>query len=180
MKLTTDRLILRPWALSDAEDLFRYAKDEQIGPAAGWPAHSSVEESITVIEEVFSKPEIYALALKENNRAIGCIGLLVGEDSHLPISSSEGEVAYWLGVPFWGQGLIPEALEAIIAHSFENLAFTDLWCVFYEDNEKSRRAQEKCGFKHSHRIENQRNEATGDYCVEYVSRLTKKDWLANR
>lgn len=180
MKFTTDRLILRPWELRDAEDLFRYAKDENIGPPAGWPAHKSVEESITVIEEVFSKPEIYAVALKENNRAIGCIGVLIGADSNFPISENEGEVAYWIGVPFWGQGLIPEALTAIIAHSFETLNLTDLWCGFFEGNEKSKRAQEKCGFRHSHIVENQFNQFMNDYRTECISRLTKEDWLANQ
>lgn len=180
MKFTTDRLIIRPWELKDAEDLFRYAKDKNIGPPAGWPAHTSIEESISVIEEVFSKPEIYAVALKEDNRAIGCIGILIGEDSNFPISEREGEVGYWLGVPFWGQGLIPEALEVIIAYSFETLKLTDLWCGFFEGNEKSKRVQEKCGFKHDRIVENQFIEFMNDYRVEYISRLTKADWLASR
>lgn len=42
---TTDRLLLRPWTEADAEDLYRYAKDPQVGPAAGWPVHTSVENS---------------------------------------------------------------------------------------------------------------------------------------
>lgn len=176
MKFTTDRLILRAWELSDAEDLFRYAKDENIGPVAGWPAHTSVEESKSIIESVFSRPEIYAVAIKENNRAIGCIGLLIGEDSNFPISNKEGEVAYWLGVPFWGQGLIPEALEVIIQHSFETLALETLWCGFFEGNEKSKKAQEKCGFQHSHIVENQYNQFMNDYRVEYISRLNRSDW----
>ncbi|WP_286441463.1 MULTISPECIES: GNAT family N-acetyltransferase [unclassified Myroides] len=176
MKFTTDRLILRAWELSDAEDLFRYAKDENIGPVAGWPAHTSVEESKSIIESVFSRPEIYAVAIKENNRAIGCIGLLIGEDSNFPISNKEGEVAYWLGVPFWGQGLIPEALEVIIQHSFETLELETLWCGFFEGNEKSKKAQEKCGFQHSHIVENQYNQFMNDYRVEYISRLNRSDW----
>jgi RimJ/RimL family protein N-acetyltransferase len=43
MILTTERLILRPWEETDAEDLYEYAKDERIGPAAGWPVHTSVK-----------------------------------------------------------------------------------------------------------------------------------------
>lgn len=180
MKFTTDRLILRPWEVTDAEDLFRYAKDENIGPVAGWPAHTSVEESRSIIEGVFSKPEIYAVAIKENNRAIGCIGLLIGKDSNFPISEQEGEVAYWLGVPFWGQGLIPEALETIIQHSFENLELETLWCGFFEGNEKSKKAQEKCGFQHSHIVENQYNQFMNDYRVEHISRLNRSDWQARQ
>jgi len=43
MIFETERLILRPWQESDADDLYRYASDPQVGPIAGWPAHTSVE-----------------------------------------------------------------------------------------------------------------------------------------
>ena len=48
----TDRLILRPWEDTDADCLFEYASDPQVGPAAGWPAHQSVSESLEVILNV--------------------------------------------------------------------------------------------------------------------------------
>ena len=48
--LETERLILRKWTEEDAESLFEYAKDPEIGPAAGWPPHKSVEESRAVIK----------------------------------------------------------------------------------------------------------------------------------
>ena len=71
MQLTTERLILRPWAETDAGDLYRYAKDDRVGPIAGWPPHSSVDNSAEIIRTVFSAPETYAVCLKEDNRAIG-------------------------------------------------------------------------------------------------------------
>ena len=69
MQLTTERLILRPWTETDAEDLYRYAKDDRVGPTAGWPPHSSVDNSAEIIRTVFSAPETYAVCLKEDNRA---------------------------------------------------------------------------------------------------------------
>ena len=54
MILTTERLVLRPWTETDAESLFEYAKDPDVGPIAGWPSHKSVEESLNVIRNVFS------------------------------------------------------------------------------------------------------------------------------
>ena len=54
MILTTERLVLRPWTETDAESLFEYAKDPDVGPIAGWPPHKSVEESLNVIRNVFS------------------------------------------------------------------------------------------------------------------------------
>lgn len=75
MILTTDRLILRPWKESDAEDLYEYAKDPDVGPIAGWPVHTSVDNSLEIIRNVLSAPEVYAVCLKENDKAIGSIGL---------------------------------------------------------------------------------------------------------
>ena len=43
--LETKRLYMRPWEEADAEILYQYAKDEAVGPAAGWPVHTSVENS---------------------------------------------------------------------------------------------------------------------------------------
>ena len=74
--LVTDRLILRPWQESDAESLYSYAKDPQVGPISGWPVHTSVENSREIIKNVLSAPETYAVCLKEDNIAIGSIGLI--------------------------------------------------------------------------------------------------------
>ena len=52
--METERLILRSWLESDAEALFKYASDPDVGPRAGWPPHKSVEESRAVIRDIFS------------------------------------------------------------------------------------------------------------------------------
>ena len=56
-EIATERLILRPWMESDAESLYKYASDPAIGQPAGWPPHTSVEDSLNVIRTVFSAPE---------------------------------------------------------------------------------------------------------------------------
>ena len=57
MILRTRRLILRPWRESDAESLFEYARDQRIGPVAGWLPHTDVENSREIIRSVLSAPE---------------------------------------------------------------------------------------------------------------------------
>ena len=52
MRLETDRLILRSWYDGDAEELYKYAQNPQVGPVAGWPPHQSVEESLEIIRTV--------------------------------------------------------------------------------------------------------------------------------
>ncbi len=47
--METERILLRYWQESDAEALFKYASDPDVGPRAGWPAHKSVEESREII-----------------------------------------------------------------------------------------------------------------------------------
>lgn len=178
--LITERLILRPWKISDAQSLYSYAKDDRIGPIAGWPPHKSVEESREVIRDIFSQKGVFAVTLKGDDTAIGCIGLLTELRSNFPIDDDEGEISYWIGVPFWGQGLIPEAMHEIIRYGFEDLGLTTLWCGFFDGNEKSKRAQEKCGFRHHHTNPEQYFQLTDDFRIEHVSRLTKEEWLRNQ
>ena len=64
MELETKRLILRPWCDEDAEELYKYAKDPDVGPIAGWPVHTSVENSLEIIKDVLSVVGTYAVILK--------------------------------------------------------------------------------------------------------------------
>ena len=176
MRLETDRLVLRPWVESDAEDLFEYAKDPAVGPIAGWPPHTGVENSREIIRTVLSEPETYAVCLKPGSRAVGSIGLLVGHRSNLDLPDTEGEIGYWIGVPFWGQGLIPEAVRALIRHAFEDLGLETLWCGYFDGNEKSRRVQEKCGFVYHHTDRDMHWKLMDDIRTEHITRLTREDW----
>ncbi|MBC3888975.1 GNAT family N-acetyltransferase [Acetobacterium paludosum] len=174
MILKTERLILRPWQESDAEDLYRYASNPQVGPIAGWPVHTSVENSLETIKGVLSKPETYAVVLKSEGYAVGSIGLMIGDASNIGLPETEGEIGYWIGVPFWGQGLIPEALNELIRYSFEDLHLKKLWCGYFDGNTKSKRAQEKSGFVYHHTNENIAWPLMGDIRTEHITCLLKK------
>lgn len=67
---------------------------------------------------------------------------MIGSASNLDIPDTEGEIGYWIGVPFWGQGLIPEAVEELLRHGFEDLKLDRIWCGYFDGNEKSKRVQE--------------------------------------
>ncbi|MDE6166382.1 MAG: GNAT family N-acetyltransferase, partial [Muribaculaceae bacterium] len=92
----------------------------------------------------------------------------------------EGEISYWIGVPFWGRGLIPEAMHRVIRYAFEDLRLKNLWCGYFDGNEKSKRAQEKCGFRYHHTCDKTYCALTGDYRIEHVSLLTFEDWLKSQ
>ena len=135
MELQTERLLLRPWYDSDAEDLYEYAKDQRVGPIAGWPAHTSVENSREIIRDVLSAPETYAVVLKQNGKPVGSIGLMIGSQSNIGLPDDECEVGYWIGVPYWGQGLIPEAVRELQRHAFDDLGMQKIWCGYFDGNQ---------------------------------------------
>lgn len=76
MILEANRLYLRPWKKSDAEYLYELAKNPKIGPAAGWPIHTSIENSLEIIREVLSAEWTFAVTIKHEDKAVGSIGLL--------------------------------------------------------------------------------------------------------
>ena len=69
-----------------------------------------------------------------------------GCGSYPHMANTEAEIGYWVALPLWGRGLVPEAVKALQARCFTDLKLDGLWCGYYEGNEKSRRVQEKCGF----------------------------------
>ena len=177
MILQTERLQLRPWQDNDADDLYFYAKDPDVGPIAGWPPHQSAEESLNVIRKVLSGPEAYALCLRENGRAIGAIELKLKGHTDLTDRDDECELGYWMGKPFWGQGLMPEAARALLRHAFEDLGMEKVWCGFYDGNEKSKRVQEKLGFRYQWTTPDVDVPLMGEKRIGHVNCLTKDEWL---
>ena len=173
MTLETERLILRQWEESDAEECFKYAKDPRVGPAAGWPAHTGVENSRQIIRDILSAPETYAIILKETGLPVGSIGL---HRNDLAKSDDEAELGYWLGVSYWGQGLVPEAARELLRHAFEDLKLERIWCGYYDGNEKSKRVQEKLGFRYQWTTENVPVPQMGETRKGHVNLLTKEEW----
>ena len=139
--LKTERLLLRPWQEDDAESLFRYASDPEIGPPAGWPPHKDISESLEVIRHVFCGPECYAICLKEDGVAIGAVELKLVGRTDMTDKPDECELGYWIGKPFWGNGYMPEAAGALLARAFEVLGMRRVWCGYYDGNRKSKRVQ---------------------------------------
>jgi len=175
MILETERLILRPWAEDDAAALYRYARDPQIGPIAGWSPHIDVENSREIIKTILSAPETYAVVLKETGEPVGSVGIMFGSACSAPLNKGEAEIGYWIGVPYWGKGFIPESVRELLRRCFDDLGCTAVWCGYYDGNEKSRRVQEKCGFQFHHTGAPQPS-PLGDLRVEHFTYITKAQW----
>ena len=137
--METERLILRPWRESDAETLFKYASDPEVGPRAGWPPHKSVEESLEIIRTIFNNNRTWAIELKEIGEPIGCIGYFIYGESNIKIGENDVEAGYWIAKPYWNQGICTEALRLLIDYCFNEKKFHTLWSDFFVDNPASGR-----------------------------------------
>ena len=173
MTFETARLVLRPWKEEDAAECYRYAQDPRVGPAAGWPVHTSIENSRQIIRDILAVPETYAIVLKETGLPVGSIGLsrhdLAEEDDEL-------EMGYWLGAPYWGRGIVPEAAGEMLRHAFEDLHMSRVWCGYYDGNEKSKRVQQKLGFRHQWTTEGIDVPQMHETRTGHVNLLTKEQW----
>ena len=155
LMLQTERLTLRPWFDSDADALFKYASDPDVGSRAGWPPHRSQEESLEIIHTVFNNDSNWAIELKATGEAIGAIGYGPACDCNLPSREEEPLCGYWIAKPYWNQGICTEALRAMLDHIRKTTDFKSLISGHFIDNPASGRVMEKCGFK-----------PTGETCID--------------
>ena len=144
----TDRLILRPWSLDDSSDLYEYAQSELVGPNAGWKPHKSEEESKEIINMFITNNDSYAIVLKEENKVIGGIGLHNRKPDVSLEDLEQREIGYVLNPKYWGNAYVPEAVKALVKYGFEKMNLDLIWCGHYDFNNKSKRVNEKCGFKY--------------------------------
>ena len=175
--METKRLTLRPWEESDAPECFRYASNPKVGYVAGWPAHADVEDSLRIIQDVFSYPETYAIVLKATGLPIGCIALMLGERSKLVTGTNECELGYWLGEPYWGQGIMTEAAEALLHRAFGDLHMQKVWCAHYDGNHRSMRVMEKCGFRFVETRESVDVPLLHETRTAHIRDLTREEWM---
>lgn len=154
--LEAERLILRSFLPSDLSDLFEYACVDGVGEMAGWRHHKSVEESKEILNKFIDKDKVFAVVLKESGKVIGSLGVeeYGMEDALTEFSDYKGrEIGYVLGKDYWGQGIMPEAVTAVIDYLFNDLDLDFLLCGYYDFNTQSKRVQEKCGFKPYRKLE---------------------------
>ena len=165
--INTERMVLRPWRMSDAEDFFEYASVDGLGQMAGWLPHKSIDESKAIINMFISGKR--ALALEHNGKVIGSISIDEYDEEEFPEFNEVmgGEIGYQLSKDYWGRGLMPEAVNAIIKYLFETVQVSFILCCHFNENEQSKRVQEKCGFTHYRQLK-----------LETRSGLIKDSWAS--
>lgn len=144
--LKTQRLILRPWRETDLEDFYEYAKVDGVGQMAGWLPHESIEVSKKILGGFIAEKKTFALEYQ--GKVIGSLGLENYPEEKFPqLSYLRGRsIGYVLSKDYWGQGLMPEAVQAVIDYAFNTLGWDFLLVSHFIRNDRSRRVIEKCGF----------------------------------
>lgn len=141
--LQTERLVLRPFRLGDALDVFDYAQSAIVGPMAGWPPHKDIEESRQVVRRFIRQGDEWAIVEKKCGRVIGSIGL--HPDPRRTVRGARA-LGYALGEKFWGRGYATEAASAALRYAFERLGAPVVSACHDPKNAKSKRVLKKLGF----------------------------------
>lgn len=143
--LKTKRLLLRPYLLSDAKDVQMLAGDEKIAETTLNIPHpyldGMAESWIESIQRPFEEKQFFSFAIirHEDEKLIGTIAI------HVNSKHRKAELAYWVGVPYWGKGYCTEATQCIVTFGFENLDLNKLFALVIHDNVASYRVMEKVG-----------------------------------
>lgn len=148
-EIVTDRVVLRAFKESDLEDFYNYASVKGVGEMAGWKHHKNIHESAEILDSFINEDKTFAICLKENGKVIGSLGVeKYGlEDKLTEFDGYFGrELGFVLSKEYWGMGIMPEAVNAIIDYLFNELDLDFLLCGHYNFNTQSKKVQEKCGF----------------------------------
>lgn len=147
--LETERLILRPFNLSDSKRVQELAGDTRIGETTlnvPHPYEDGMAESwIGTHKDSFNNGDgiIYAIVKKDTKELVGTVSLMGIENIH-----KKSELAYWIGVPYWRNGYCSEACHAIIEFGFKNINLNKIYALAFEDNISSWKVMEKVGMKY--------------------------------
>ena len=166
--LTTDRLTLRPWRESDLADFYEYASVDGVGQMAGWNPHRNAEESKEILSRFIAGKKVFALEYR--GKVIGSLGVeKYREDLYPELDALQGrEIGYVLSKAYWGQGLMPEAVRAVINWLFHVEKLDFIICGHFVRNNQSRRVIEKCGFRYIKTVEFETRFDTVETCWDYI------------
>ena len=140
--LYTDRLILRPFHSGDAEAMYKnWTYDERVARYCRWHPHKSVEETEAYLKMCSEAEYCWAITLKDSDEPIGAVDM-VGVNS-----VGVHEIGYVLMYDHWGQGIMTEAVKAVIDELFR-CGFEKVGACHAVDNPASGRVMEKCGMKY--------------------------------
>jgi RimJ/RimL family protein N-acetyltransferase len=135
---------IRQWVSTDLPNLVLYANNINIWNNLRnyFPTHYTEADAIAWLEKTIDASPIVNLAIDIDGQAIGGIGLILNSDVYV----MSAEIGYWLGEPFWGQGITTEAVRQMVDYTFYYYDIVRLYAEVFEINKASMRVLEKNGF----------------------------------
>jgi ribosomal-protein-alanine N-acetyltransferase len=136
--------VIRPWQSSDLQSLVKYANNPAIARFMmdKFPHPYTVETGERFISYAGNTHPVSIFAITLDDEAIGGIGLHPLQD----VERQNAELGYWLAEPFWGKGIITDAIRQVVDSGFSNLAINRIFARPFGSNAASKRVLEKCGF----------------------------------
>ena len=143
--IETERLRLRPLQMGDARDMFSYASDDAVSLHVLWDTHRTLADSRAFIRAArrqyrLGLPSTFGITLRDTGRLIGTIGVM-----WVNFEFKSAEVGYSLAKAQWNQGLMTEALSAVLDYAFSVLHLNRVEAQYETENPASGRVMEKCG-----------------------------------
>jgi ribosomal-protein-alanine N-acetyltransferase len=144
MQLRLQSCVIRPWSPDDAVAVQRYANNRKvwINLRNVFPHPYTLEDAHAFLRYVTGETPTTTFAIANPAEAIGCIGLQIGRDVHCKTA----ELGYWLGMPFWGRGIMSEAVAEFTRWAFETFDLERIYAEPFANNAASARVLEKAGF----------------------------------
>lgn len=144
----TPRLLLRRVALRDAHDMYEYSRDEEVARHVLWAAHRSVWETKAFIRWLIqqyrcAEPSSWCIVEKASGKVVGTIGFMSYQQDNATV-----EVGYSLARRCWNQGLMTEALSAVLEECFRVMQLHRVEAQHFSANPASGRVMAKCGMTH--------------------------------
>jgi ribosomal-protein-alanine N-acetyltransferase len=174
--LTTERLVLRPFAIEDAPAVQRLAGAREVAESTLLIPHpypeGAADEWIRGHDEQ-SVNHIFAIARRDGGEVMGAIGL------HLERAHERAEIGYWIGVPYWGNGYVTEAAAAVVGYAFEHLGVHRVFAYHFARNPASGRVLAKIGMRPEGTMR-QHLVKWGERVDVHYYGILREDWLNRR
>jgi [ribosomal protein S5]-alanine N-acetyltransferase len=173
--LETERLVLRKITLSDADDVFEYASDNNVSKYTTWESHITKEDTLAFLNVVIKKyennqPSEWGIIYKETNKFIGTCGWVYWNVAH-----NRAEIGYVLSREFWNKGVMSEVVKQIINFGFNNMNLNRIEARCVIENGGSERVMQKVGMTHEGIIREQML-VKGNYLSVNMYSILKKEW----
>lgn len=176
--IKTERLILRQYKVTDSKDVFEsWAGDSAVTRYMTFTPHENKDKTAKTLEQwctLYTRDNVYLWAIQMGDKVIGNINVVT-----ISNTLESCEVGYCLGAKYWGQGIMTEALQAVIDFLFEQVGVHRIEISHVSENPASGRVAEKCGMLYEGTKREAFKDPDGNFCNLKCYGIIKSDWQKN-